>query len=352
MDPRQRWSRIGLLECLQRIQEHPLWANRAAQKKAPEELNGWKIGIGVATGGWPGGTEPAAAACRLEADGTITVVVGSVDLTGSDTSLALIAADALGLTVDTVNVAHDSTDTMPYSGGTGGSKTTYTMGAAVLAAARDARTQILAIAADMLEAAVDDLELTDGKVAVKGVPGKSVTLAQIAGASMRFAGQYEPIYGRGRSANKVSSPMFTAHLARVAVDPDTGEVRILDYVAAQDVGFGINPAEVEGQIQGGIVQGIGWALLEGFSYDENGQLLTSTLMDYALPHIQDVPNITTMLVEIPSALGPFGAKGVGEPPVVPVGAAVANAIHDAIGVRMTQLPMTSEQVFTTMNSRQ
>jgi CO/xanthine dehydrogenase Mo-binding subunit len=145
--------------------------------------------------------------------------------------------------------------------------------------------------------------------------------------------------------------MFTAHLARVAVDPDTGEVRILDYVAAQDVGFGINPAEVEGQIQGGIVQGIGWALLEGFSYDENGQLLTSTLMDYALPHIQDVPNITTMLVEIPSALGPFGAKGVGEPPVVPVGATVANAIHDAIGVRMTQLPMTSEQVFTIMNSR-
>ncbi|HZU02998.1 MAG TPA: molybdopterin cofactor-binding domain-containing protein, partial [Ktedonobacteraceae bacterium] len=103
--------------------------------------------------------------------------------------------------------------------------------------------------------------------------------------------------------------------------------------------------------QGGIVQGIGWALLEGFSYDENGQLLTSTLMDYALPHIQDVPNITTMLVEIPSALGPFGAKGVGEPPVVPVGAAVANAIHDAIGVRMAQLPMTPEQVFTTMNPR-
>jgi CO/xanthine dehydrogenase Mo-binding subunit len=351
MDPRRQWSHIGLLECLQKIQEHPLWANRAAQKKTSEELNGWKIGIGVAAGGWPGGTEPAAAACRLEADGTITVVVGSVDLTGSDTSLALIAADALGMTVDTVNVAHDSTDTMPYSGGTGGSKTTYTMGAAVLAAARDARTQILAIAADMLEAAVDDLELSDGKVTVKGVPGKSVTLTQIAGASMRFAGQYEPIYGRGRSANKVSSPMFTAHLARVAVDPDTGEVHVLDYVAAQDVGFGINPAEVEGQIQGGIVQGIGWALLEGFSYDENGQLLTSTLMDYALPHIQDVPNITTMLVEIPSALGPFGAKGVGEPPVVPVGAAVANAIHDAIGVRMAQLPMTPEQVFTTMNPR-
>src|SRR5205085_11815779 len=239
----------------------------------------------------PGGAAPAAAACRLEKDGTISVLVGTVDLTGSDTSLSLVAAQVLGMAVDAVSTVHDDTDTMPYSGGTGGSKTTCTMGAAVLAAAQDARNQILTIASDMLEASQNDVDIEGDKVVVRGSPGKSVTLAQIAGASMRFAGQYEPIYGRGRSANKVSSPMFTAPLARVAVDPDTGEVRVLDYVAAQDVGFGINPAEVEGQIQGGIVQGIGWALLEGFSYDENGQLLTSTLMDYALPHIQDVPNI-------------------------------------------------------------
>jgi CO/xanthine dehydrogenase Mo-binding subunit len=253
--------------------------------------------------------------------------------------------------IASVNVAHDNTDTMPYSGGTGGSKTTYSMGSAVLAAARDARTQVLSIAADMLEASADDLELADGKVTVKGVPGKSVTLAEIAGASMRFGGQYAPVYGRGRAANKVSSPMFTAHLAKVAVDPDTGEVHVLDYVAAQDVGFGINPAEVEGQMHGGIVQGIGWALLEGFAYDENGQLLTSTLMDYALPYIHDVPSISTILVEIPSALGPFGAKGVGEPPVVPVGATIANAIYDAVGVRVTQLPMTPERVFTALQDR-
>jgi CO/xanthine dehydrogenase Mo-binding subunit len=340
-----------LLECLEKIQEHPLWVNRATQKQAPEGLQGWKVGIGVAAGGWPGGTEPAAAACRLEKDGTLTVVVGTVDLTGSDTSLALIAAEGLGMSASSVNVAHDTTDTMPYSGGTGGSKTTYTMGAAVLAAARDARNQILAIAADMLEASSDDLELNGDKVTVKGVRGKSLTLAEIAGASMRFAGRYEPVYGRGRSANRVSSPMFTAHMAKVAVDPDTGEVHVLDYVAAQDVGFGINPAEVEGQMHGGIAQGIGWALLEEFAYDENGQLLTSTLMDYALPHSQDVPNITTILVEVPSALGPFGSKGVGEPPVVPVGAAIANAIQDAVGIRMTQLPMTPERVFTAMHEQ-
>ncbi len=187
---------------------------------------------------------------------------------------------------------------------------------------------------------------------VKGVPEKYVTLQQIAANSMNFGAAYEPVYGRGRSANRVSSPMFAAHLARVAVDPETGEVRVLDYIAAQDVGRAINLAEVEGQIHGGVVQGIGWALLEGMTYDEQGQLLTSTLMDYALPHSQDVPTITPLLVEVPSELGPFGAKGVGEPPVVPVAAAIANAIKDAIGVRMTVLPMTPERVYASLREGQ
>jgi CO/xanthine dehydrogenase Mo-binding subunit len=237
---------------------------------------------------------------------------------------------------------------MPYSGGTGGSKTTYSMGPAVLAATMDARNQILAIAAEMLEAAVADLDIEGDKVIVRGVPGKSVTLAEIASASMRFAGQYEPVYGRGRAAIKASSPMFTVHMAKVAVDPETGVVRVLDYVAVQDVGFAINPAAVEGQIHGGVTQGLGWALFEGFVHDENGQLLTSNLMDYALPHSEDVPLITPVLVEVPSGLGPFGAKGVGEPPVVPVGAAIANAIFDAVGVRVTQLPITPERLFKAM----
>ncbi len=344
-----RWPRIGLLECLEQIQKHPLWLQREqARKEMPGELKGWKIGIGVAVGGWPGGTEPAAAMCRLEQDGTFTMVVGSVDLSGSDASLALIAAEELNLSAEVVNVTHDSTDSMPYSGLSAGSKTIYTVGAAVLEAARDARNQVFTIAADMLEASSEDMELRDGKVMVKGVPEKYITLQQIAANSMRFGAPYGPVYGRGRSANRVSSPMFAAHLARVAVDPETGELRVLDYIAAQDVGRAINPAEVEGQIHGGVVQGIGWALFEGMTYDEQGQLLTATLMDYALPHSQDVPTITPILVEVPSELGPFGAKGVGEPPVVPVAAAIANAISDAVGVRVTELPMTPERVFAAM----
>jgi CO/xanthine dehydrogenase Mo-binding subunit len=347
------WPRIGLLECLEQIQQHPLWTQREqARQQAPAELQGWKIGIGVAVGGWPGGTEPAAALCRLEQDGTFTVVVGSVDLSGSDSSLALIAAEELSLPAEAVNVTHDSTDSMPYSGLSAGSKTIYTVGSAVLAAARDARSQVFSIVAEMLEASPEDMELRDGKVIVRGVPEKYVTLQQIAAKSMNFGAPYEPVYGRGRSANRVSSPMFAAHLAKVAVDPETGEVRVLDYLAAQDVGRAINPGEVEGQIHGGVVQGIGWALFEGMTYDEAGQLLTSTLMDYALPHSQDVPAITPLLVEVPSALGPFGAKGVGEPPVVPVAAAIANAIRDAVGVRMTQIPMTPELVFASLNEEQ
>ncbi len=345
------WPRIGLLECLEQIQQHPLWVQREqAKQEAPAELKDWKIGIGVAAGGWPGGTEPAAALCRLEQDGTFTVVVGSVDVSGSDASLLLIAAEELNLPAEAVNVTHDSTDSMPYSGLSAGSKTTYTVGSAVLAAARDASKQVFTIAAEMLEASTEDMEFRDGRVMVKGVPEKYVMLQQIATNSMRFGSPYEPVYGRGRSANRVSSPMFAAHLARVAVDPETGEVRVLEYIAAQDVGRAINPAEVEGQIHGGVVQGIGWALLEGMTYDEQGQLLTSTLMDYALPHSQDVPPITPLLVEVPSELGPFGAKGVGEPPVVPVAAAIANAIRDAVGVRMTQLPMTPERVYAALRS--
>src|SRR5204862_7527390 len=134
--------------------------------KLPDELKDWKVGIGVAAGFWPGGTQPTAAACRLESDGTVSVIVGSVDLSGSDTSLALIAAEGLGVSMDSVNFVHDNSDTMPFSGGTGGSKTVYSMGPAVFAAARDARNQILTIAADRLEAAVDDLEIEGDRVVV------------------------------------------------------------------------------------------------------------------------------------------------------------------------------------------
>lgn len=312
------------------------------------EVEGWKIGCGIAVGGLVGSTAPASAACRLERDGSCSIIVGGVDLTGSDLSLALIAAEELHVPVSSINVIHNNTDALPYIAGTGGSKGIYSIGPAVIEAACDAYRQMLAIAGVMLEAAVEDLEISNGKVVVRGAD-KSLPLTEIAEASIYQVRQFEPVYGQGRAANKDVAPIFAAHMARVAVHPETGEVRVLDYIVAQDVGCAINPAEIEGQIHGSVAQGIGWALLEGFCYDEQGQLLTSTLMDYALPRCEDVPTITTVLVEVPSTSGPFGAKGVAEPSVVPVGAAIANAIYDAVGVRIRQLPITAEHLFMAMH---
>ena len=341
-DPRpnnQPWPRIGLRECLAKL-EQP-WQRLQAAKR---QDGSFREGVGLAIGGWPGGLEPATAICRLNHDGTVSVVLGSVDISGTDTGFKLIAAEAFGVAPEQVDIVHGDTDSAPYAGGSGGSKITYTVGAAIQRAATDARKQLLAIASQHLEASIDDLELTDGEVRVRGVPDRKVDVKDLAVASMSFGGKYEPVFGRGSSAQTTQSPAFSAHAVRVAVDVETGRVRILDYYAAQDVGFAINPAEVEGQIAGGVLQGIGYALYERLVYDETGQLITASLMDYVVPSAERAPTITPILVEVPSAHGPYGAKGVGEPPVIPCAGAIANAIADAVGVRLSDIPITSADI--------
>jgi CO/xanthine dehydrogenase Mo-binding subunit len=159
---------------------------------------------------------------------------------------------------------------------------------------------------------------------------------------MGLAARNEPVYGTGKSAIRESAPGFAAHLVEVEVDDVTGQTYPMRYVAVQDVGFAINPAAVEAQIHGGVAQGLGWALYEGMEYDADGQLLTATLMDYALPRAAMVPAIETVLVEVPSEHGAYGAKGIGEPPAIPGAAAVANAIRDLTGLRMVSLPIKPE----------
>jgi CO/xanthine dehydrogenase Mo-binding subunit len=318
------WPRIGLVECLERLRAHPLWALARASREPGE-------GFGVAVGGWPGGLEPAAAACRLDADGALHVQVGSVDLTGSYTALAAIAAEAFGLSPDRVRVVFGDTDGAPFGGSAGGSKIVYTVGPAVRQAAADARRQTLEVAAALLEASEEDLVLEGGRVHVRGAPARGLDLEQVARECTRFGARFAPIHGHGRHVSPGPAPMFTAHLCRVRVDRDTGRVAVLDYVAAQDVGRAINPPEVIGQVRGGVAQGIGRALLERLAYDGSGQPLVGTLMDYLLPTAGDVPPVQVELVEVPAPFGPFGARGVGEPPVVPVMAAVANAVADATG---------------------
>ncbi len=335
---RAPWPSMGMREVLEAIGRNPIWTGR-------EEARAAGRGVGIAIGGWPGGTEPAASSCSIERDGTLHVHVGSVDLTGTNTSLAMLAAEAFGVDADRVRVISGNTGSVPYAGASGGSKTIYTVGPAVMQAATEARKQTLDLAAEMFEADAADLEIVDGKVQVKGAPDKAIPLGKIAARTMRFGGRHAPVWGHGRHANNVSSPSFCAQVAEVEVDEETGAVTVHKLGIVQDVGRAINPAAVEGQLLGGATQGLGWALYESLVLDEGGQVLTASLMDYALPDITSSPSqLDTELIEVPSDLGPMGARGVGEPPVIPTAAAVANAIADATSARLTRLPMTPPRV--------
>ena len=328
---------FGARECLQRIHDHPLWARR---RELPEGE-----GIGAAVGWWPGGYEPAAALCRLDADGNLTVITGAADMTGVETAFATIAADAFGVDPARVRVVHADTASAPYAGVSGGSKVTYTVGRAVERAASQARERLLEVAAEELEIAPEDLEIVDGTVQPQGVPARAMGIDELAAKILTFGSPHPPVEGHGR-VSLSQAPQSAAHLSHVRVDPDTGAVQVLGHVIAQDVGRALNPALVEGQMCGGTAQGLGWALLEELAHDSHGQLTTGTFVDYALPTAEFTPLIDTQIVEVPAPEGPFGAKGVGEAPVVGVAGAVANAIAAATGgVRLRRLPMTPERVW-------
>ena len=332
---------FGARDCLERVQAHPLWSRRR-QLPAGE-------GIGAAVGWWPGGYEPASAACRLDADGHLTVITGAADMSGVETGFASIAAGAFGVDLSRVRVVNADTGSAPYAGTSGGSKVTYTVGRAVERAATQAREQLLAIAAEELEIASEDLEMVDGSVQPRGVPGRAVPIDELAARILQFGSPHPPVEGHGR-VSQPRAPQAAAHLCHVRVEASTGAVTVLEHVVAQDVGRALNPALVEGQMRGGTAQGFGWALFEELAHDGHGQLTTGSFVDYALPTAATVPWMETEIVEVPAPKGPFGAKGVGEAPVVGVAGAVANAVAAATdGLRMRQLPMTPERVWRSLN---
>jgi CO/xanthine dehydrogenase Mo-binding subunit len=333
---------IGGKEVLERLREHPLWA---ARNDLPEGE-----GVGMAAGHWPGGLEPAAAVCRVNSDGTMTVVTSTADMSGVNSGFAVIAAAAFGLSPDAVTVVSADSSTGPYAGGSGGSKITYTVGAAVLRAAEAAREKVLAAAAQELEIAPDDLEVVDGVVRAVGAPDRSITVEELSKKALRFGGRYEPMEGHGGSAQTSGAPSVAAHLSHVRVDRETGEVTLLRHVIAQDVGRALNPALVDGQMRGGVAQGMGWALYEELAHDEDGRLVTSSFIEYAIPTAEHVPEIETLVVEVPAPDGPFGAKGIGEAPVIGAPAAIANAVAAATGTRMYELPMTAPRVWKALRS--
>jgi CO/xanthine dehydrogenase Mo-binding subunit len=334
---------VGAVDVLERIREHPLWGTRDS---LPEDE-----GVGMAAGIWPGGNEPAAAVCRVDTDGTMTVVTSTADMSGVNSGFAVIAAAAFGLSPDKVRVVTADTTSGPYAGASGGSKITYTVGTAVLRAAESAREKVLAAASQELEIAPDDLEVVDGEVRAIGSPDRSISVQELAQKALRFGGRYEPLEGHGGSAQTSGAPSVAAHLSHVRVDRETGEVELLRHVIAQDVGRALNPALVEGQMRGGATQGMGWALFEQLDHDEDGRLLTGSFLDYAIPTAERVPEIDTLIVEVPAPDGPFGAKGIGEAPVVGAPAAIANAVAAATGTRPRELPMTPPRVWAAIRER-
>ena len=330
------YPRIGLKECLQAIRETPLWQRR--HEKGPNE------GVGIAVGGWLGGAQPASATVAINTDGTVAVITGTNDITGVNTSFQQIVAEELGLPLDHVTVKSGDTSNTSYVGVSGGSKTLRTVGYAVALAAQDARQQMFRIVAERLECRPDDLECVGGEVRVKGSSDKALSLQILAMMTTGLGAAYAPIVGKGNSGPLGLAPGFTCAAVKLHVDPDSGGVTLLDAACAQDVGFAVNPLSVEGQIQGGVFQSLGIGLCEELQFDDRGLVINPNLLDYRIPTALDIPAIQAIVVEVPAPDEPFGARGVGEPPIAASCAALANAVYDASGARVYQMPITAERI--------
>lgn len=311
--------------------------------KGPHE--GW----GVAIGEWTNGAGPGSAVVSLHEDGSARVFSGLMDLTGTDTAMAQIAAEVLKIPYEKANVVRGDTDSAPFATASGGSVVTFSMGNAVKRAAEDAKRRVLEQAAEHLEVAVEDLELADEKIQVRGHADTSVTLAQI--AQMAYRSRGGPIVGRGSFASEPSATTTAAQICNIRVDPETGHVTLVGIWNSLDCGKAINPMAVEGQMEGGVVQGFAWGLLEAMRYGPDGHNLNPGFVDYRVPTSLDFPDIESILIEVPTKNGPFGVKGVGEPPIAPGIAAVQCAVHDAVGLWINEAPFTPETIYWAMRQQ-
>ena len=329
--------RNGLAESLLAVKE------RLGLPKKLEECRG----VGLAVCEWRSGSGPSTAAISLNEDGTVSLLTGSVDISGSDTSLAAIAAETLGLPLGQVVVAKRDTDLAPFTGPSGGSRIVYSQGTAVQRAAEEVQERLYELAAERLGVPAGALATGEGRVYVQDNPNQSLTFSQLAGMSLNSRGG--PIIGTASLSSMPYTPVFSTQAAEVLVDKATGQVRVTRYVQAQDVGVAINPMSVEGQLEGGVVQGIGRALTEDMQLDpQTGAVRTSSLSTYLMPLAVDLPEIENILIRVPADDGPFGARAVAEPPGFGPPAAIANAIYDAVGVRIRELPLSGERVLAAL----
>jgi CO/xanthine dehydrogenase Mo-binding subunit len=296
-------------------------------------------GRGVAAGFWFNIGGLSSAAVHVQEDGSVVVATGNPDIGGSRASMAMMAAETLGLPVEKVRPIVADTASIGFSMLTGGSRVTFATGMAVVAAAQTVIENLKARAAKLWDVPADQVAWRDGQ-AVCLDPAKDMkpmALATFAAQAGRTGG---PISAESAINAQGAGPGFGVHLCDVEVDPETGHVTIVRYTAAQDVGKAIHPSYVEGQVQGGVAQGVGWALNEEYIFDRDGRMENSGFLDYRVPVASDLPMIDAILIEVPNPRHPYGAKGVGEVPIVPPLAAIANAVSQAIGVRMANLPLS------------
>ena len=323
---------IGAIETAQAAKDHPHYA---------ESLEGKWRGRGVASGFWINGAGPACATANLNYDGTVNLTIGSMDIGGTRPAAAQQFAEVLGIPVENVNPQVGDTDTIGYTSMTGGSGAAFKTGWASYEAAQDVKQQMIDRAALLWDTSADEIELDDGEFRHTSDPELSIGFAELAGRAAETGG---PIVGSANMDPSGAGSTFATHVVDIEVDPETGKVEILRYTAAQDTGTSIHPSYVEGQIQGGVVQGIGWALNEEYYMSDDGQMMNTSLLDYRMPTSLDLPMIDTVVVEVPNPNHPYGVRGVGEVPIVPPLAALSNAIYDATGIRMRELPMNPAAV--------
>ncbi|MCS3481135.1 CO/xanthine dehydrogenase Mo-binding subunit [Bradyrhizobium elkanii] len=339
---------------------------RDAAAPLPARSDGKLLGRATTVGTWFVFVGPSAATVNMNADGTATLVTSGVEI-GSGSmmqSLPQIVASTLGIAPEQVIVRAADTDAAGYDVGVGGGRTTVSLGAASLSAAQEVRTKLLRIASEMIEAAPGDLVIRDGRIEIAGAPGSGRTVAEVATRAQALGG---PVAGTGAFTgagvpampgcvaghfiDAIDIPVFAVHDCEVAVDPETGHVEVLSYRVVQDVGRALNPRAIQGQIQGGVVQGLGYALHEEVTIGSNGRVSQSGFETYRVPLALDVVPVEISLYEGAPSVGPLGTKGAGEVPILNVGAAVACAVANATGKRVRELPLTPPRVLELLLER-
>lgn len=322
---------VGLIECLEAVKQ-------SAHYNTPLKEN---QGRGVAAGFWFNIGGQSSVTINMNPDGTASLIEGSPDIGGSRASMQLMAAEELQIPAERITPIVADTEMLAYNQTTGGSRTTFATGMAVIEAAQDVIRQLKERAAAVWNVTADQVDYADGAAINTAGEGR-LTVEEICSGADRTGGQ---ISGRGNINARGAGPSFAVHLADIEVDPETGKSTVLRYTAAQDAGKAIHPSYVEGQYQGGAAQGIGWALNEEYIYNKDGILENPGFLDYRIPLASDLPMIDALIIEVPNAFHPFGVRGVGESGIIPPLAAVGTAVETAAGFKVTELPLSPPRVY-------